>query len=185
MTNETDTTTAAAIATRSAVSRRARHRRDVIHDDRRLVLADVENLLGCEPRHANSALFELAIEALLDRIGYRVGVDQLVIGAGPLSAVKVFGVRVPHRLVVRRGPSGADRALVDAIADHCHVAARYDEVVVASGDHEFTSTVAGCSAHGLRTTVVGRGGSISRELAGVADEVVEVPSAQHLVGLAA
>lgn len=171
-------------ATETTVRRRIRRRSAVAHDDRRIVLADVENLLGCAPRDADAALFEAAIEALLNRIGYRTGVDQLVIGAGPKAAAKVFGVRAPHRLVVRDGESGADRALVDIVADHDHVASRYDEVVVASGDREFLETLVQCSARGVRTTVVSRADALCGSLRVVADEVVEVVSARQLLGLA-
>ncbi|MFV0634765.1 NYN domain-containing protein [Demequina sp.] len=170
--------------TATATPRRVRSRRAMRHDGRRLILIDVENLLGCEPRDADAALFEVAIEGVLARVAFRAGTDQVVIGACPQSAVKVFGVRAPHRLVVREGASGADRALVAAAADHDHTAARFDEVVIASGDREFLETAVQLRARGVRTTVASRADALNGSVRIVADEVVALDSARELGGLA-
>ena len=53
------------------------------------------------------------------------------------------------QLVVGDGPSGADRALIDAV-DTNHVASRFDSVIIASGDHIFASLAKDLRVRGLQ-----------------------------------
>lgn len=151
---------------------------------RRLILIDVENLLGCAPHVADSALFSIAVESMLERLHFDAMHDLVTVGVG-LKAVRfAFGLRVPHRLVVKDGRDGADRALVEAAADHDFIAQRFDEVVIGSGDHEFIETVVQMKARRVRVTVAARDEGLNCTLAHIADDVTYVASARDLVGVA-
>ncbi|WP_062073638.1 NYN domain-containing protein [Demequina sediminicola] len=157
---------------------------DTFRPSRRLFLVDVENLLGCEPAEANAALFAIAVESFLERMHFAPQRDLVIVGVGDKAVGNVFGLAVPHRLVVKAGESGADRALVEATADADFIAARFDEIVVGSGDHEFVRTVINMKARGVHTTVASRDEGLNCTLRTIADDVVYLASAKELLGVA-
>jgi hypothetical protein len=75
------------------------------------------------------------------------------------------------RVLVGHGPDGADRALLEAASPE-DIAARFDNVIVASGDGVFTQLVALLRLRGLEVTVVARRESLSRRLGRVASRVL-------------
>ena len=63
--------------------------------------------------------------------------DHVIIGTNPNLGVVANACWPSARLVVRGGPDGADIALLGEVKDDCWVAARYDRIVVGSGDSVF------------------------------------------------
>ncbi|WP_394276419.1 NYN domain-containing protein [Luteococcus sp.] len=83
------------------------------------------------------------------------GGDHVVIGVSHVGVLNSWlgweGTR--PRIVAKSGPDGADLALLEVLATE-QVAARYDEVVLASGDGIFTEAVTALQAAGTVVTVV-------------------------------
>jgi hypothetical protein len=100
------------------------------------VLVDHENLCGgpdASPLVASAVWQALKDVCALDRD------SQVVIGLSGFAAAH-WMTSLPLRqvrLVIGDGRDGADRALLDSI-DRGHVARRFSNVVIASGDHIFT-----------------------------------------------
>lgn len=78
------------------------------------------------------------------------------------------------RLVAGRGRDGADRAL-GSVLEEAHVRARFDTVIVGSGDGYFASHVDKLRRAGLHTIVVARHRCIAGALRRAAHRVVELP----------
>jgi hypothetical protein len=126
---------------------------------RTLHLVDVENLLG-DPCSSAAAVGEVL--ARYRRRHLRSG-DQVVIAANPHLGVKAK-LAWPEALVRwRRGPDGADKALL-AEAEPADIARRFDRLVVASGDHIFEPLLKEVRALGVAVLVVHRPGSLSKHL---------------------
>lgn len=128
-----------------------------------LHLIDIENLHGACPRGTiNVGRAKALLERYDSMVPIAVG-DHLIVGCNPGIGVEVGLAIGGGRLVVRGGPDGADRALIDSI-DLDHVARRYRRVVVGSGDHIFVPTVLGLLARSVPVEVVGRPGGTSAAL---------------------
>ena len=70
---------------------------------RRLIAADIENLLGTNPALATAASWDAAFESLTGALGYNPTRDYLVVAVDPSWAFEVRA-RAPHaRLLVRPG----------------------------------------------------------------------------------
>lgn len=128
---------------------------------RALHLVDVENLLGGPNFDRRQAAWGRAayLATAPDAI-----VNQLVIASSHRSAPAAW-FAWPHstRRLVRSGADGADLALLDLLATE-HVDARYDHVVIGSGDGIFALAAAQVQARGCGVTVVTRRESLSKEL---------------------
>jgi hypothetical protein len=139
---------------RSADRRRAAQRRHPSgRTSRAVVLVDIENLLGDDPRAATSEGIRATLEELVERA--RIGTGDLVYvtcnpALAPLVAEHIGG----WHLEVRGGRDGADLALLDQVADHAWLLRSADRLVVASGDGAFTDLVQRCNHDGLPTVVV-------------------------------
>ena len=97
--------------------------------------------------------------------------DHIVVGTGP-SLLLSAGLVFPRaRLVLGRGVDGADIALLRASRNTTHLAARYDRVVLCSGDGIFSSRVAEMVSAGLEVGVVARPGTLASRLSRVASWV--------------
>jgi hypothetical protein len=127
---------------------------------RTLHLIDVENLAG--GRAAGPKAVAPALAAYRRTIDVATD-DHVVLGSGPLLAVAAGRAWPGGRLVVGRGVDGADRALLRA-ADPTFLAARFDRIVVASGDHAFAGLVGELRARGVAVVVVSRPGALSADL---------------------
>lgn len=131
---------------------------------RTLHLVDLENLAGgssASPGDVEEAL------SSYERIAPFGVHDHRVVACGK-GLVFPVGDRWPGALVrYARGVDGADRLLL-AAADPVDVAARFDRVVVASGDHFFADLVVELDGRGVGVCVVSRRRSLSRRLAGAA-----------------
>jgi hypothetical protein len=75
------------------------------------------------------------------------------------------------QLVIGRGVDGADRALLAMVADPRWVAARFDRVVLGSGDGIFVSALASLRNLGVATGIVAPENNISWALRRQADFV--------------
>lgn len=110
----------------------------------------------------------LEVIDLEDRYRARVEVadgDLVVIASSHHAAPATWFGWSPTRRLVRSGPSGADRALVDVIYRE-GVEDRFGSVVIGSGDRIFATPAAWLQARGLDVSVVARRPrSISKQLA--------------------
>src|SRR5689334_7230896 len=101
---------------------------------RSLWLVDLENLSGGSD--TSEARIAEAWQTLAAAIARRPG-DQVVVGSGPeYAAMAWFLLPAGIKLVVREGRHGGERALLD-VFDVDHAAARFERLVIASGDHAF------------------------------------------------
>jgi hypothetical protein len=135
---------------------------------RTLHLVDIENLAGTGlPAEREVAVIRLAYAA-------RVGIgemDQVIIGCNH-KALPSAGFGWPEaRYLVRSGPNGADNELLGVISGE-NVAARFDHVVIASGDGAFTSAAAALRSTGPKVTVVSRRIGLARTLRLAAQNVI-------------
>jgi hypothetical protein len=135
---------------------------------RALHVVDIENLAGAAiPTLAMVAEVQVRYLNLL-----RLGVEDQVVLAASHRGLLNAGLGWPHaRYRVRSGQDGADLELIDVL-EHENVAARFDHVVIGSGDGGFSPVAAGLAALGLRITVVSRRKSLSAGLARVAGDVI-------------
>lgn len=147
---------------------------------RRLIVVDVENVVGgpCD----TAAKVEWARRRVLDVLRPDLG-DQVVLavdgGALEHAAFAWPGARV----LSGRGESGADRRLLEVLADE--VVGRFHHVVLVSGDGIFTDAAAELAVQGIAVTVVSHECSLSAQLRLSATSVVllseigTTPSAAH------
>src|SRR5699024_1946884 len=90
---------------------------------------------------------------------------QVVFAAGPSTAQGAWqGRRGAARRWLRKGPAGADLALLEVIEDLQWVADRFKRVVIASGDHIFAHAVAALKAVGVEVTVIAPPVGLSKQL---------------------
>lgn len=85
--------------------------------------------------------------------------DQVVIGCSHVSLLSAMVGWPGAHFVVRSGPDGADRALLEVLDDD--IAGRFAGLVLVSGDHIFAPAIARTS---MRTTVVSHRASLSARL---------------------
>jgi hypothetical protein len=148
---------------------------------RRLVAMDIENINGGAVN--TKPLADVAWLEVADAIGLCDG-EQVVIGVGPSSLLAAGLSRPNARLVMGRGLDGADHALIEVLRDE-RVAARFDEIVIASGDGIFTEVAASLALEGVKVTVVARDGSLSKRLQMAASNIITLPDHAPLLGKAA
>lgn len=135
---------------------------------RALHLVDVENLVGSgSPTNHDVARCVTAYR----RLRVLRDDDLIVVACNPAIGVSVGLSWRSARLLVRRGTSGADLALVD-VALRERVDSRFDQVVVASGDGLFVDAVGYLQRRGVSVTVVAPLESLSRRLRMAANRVV-------------
>lgn len=134
---------------------------------RSLHLVDLDNLIGGP---WNPELVPESMERYLTAASFRVG-DHLVVAAEVTLAVTAcFQMPPGTRFLVGRGPDGADRRLVGAATPE-HIAARYERLVIGSGDHRFTDVALAVRRLGTAVTAIALQGSLSLELGFAADRV--------------
>ncbi|HTX26947.1 MAG TPA: hypothetical protein VME19_08030 [Streptosporangiaceae bacterium] len=131
------------------------------YPSRGLHLIDVENLLGTAVPDPVEVRCLRARYLVLAGVG---GLDQVVIASSHL-ALKNTGDWWPRaRYLVRSGPDGADRELLD-VMDREHVAERFCRVTIASGDGAFARGAADLVTAGCQVIVVSRRAGLSARLA--------------------
>ncbi|MDQ4489819.1 NYN domain-containing protein [Sinomonas sp. ASV486] len=143
---------------------------------RTLYVVDLENMAcTCEPSAGDVARIRTRIHAAVEP-GHG---DHTVIAVSHHNApAAYFGWTGSAQRLARSGKDGADTALLEVIEDILWVAAHYDQVVLASGDHAFAYAVAALKAAGIRVVVISpdRGFSEQMRLAAGRDLVRLGPS---------
>ncbi len=138
---------------------------------RRLVLVDIENVVGGAVTDVSAAVWAKA--RVEEVIGSTDG-DQVVIGVSHIGLLAT-GVGWPRRrYVLGSGPDGADRALLNVMDED--LADRFEEVVVVSGDGIFAQAVGALAGAGVTVTVVAHPDGLSRRLRLAAVHVRRMPS---------
>lgn len=138
---------------------------------RRIVLVDIENLLGGACRGREQVTWA---KSMLTATLSLQPPDHVVVGMSHIGLIPV-GCNWPRiRYVVRSGPDGADLALLEVLGED--IGSRFDELVIASGDGIFAEMVANLQAAGVRTTVLARPGTLARSLRLAASQVILTPS---------
>ena len=147
----------------------------MIHIERTIVITDLENACG------GSHMVSKSHKAVRRAIDCLLGVSPhfLIYSTGPKAMWECPEIWFTWngsgaRFVQGRGLDGADNALIDVIRNE-PVASRSSQLVLVSGDHAFAGPVAELRAKGIRTTVVSRPGSLSKELASQADQICWLP----------
>lgn len=131
---------------------------------RSLILVDHQNL--CGGPSASDAVVGTLWDALVHTLAVKPN-DDVVVALSGYAAAKYLTLlpltRV--RLLIGDGPHGAARVLTDFV-DAAHVAARYDNVVIASGNHTFSDLARELRAHDVRLyNLTSSLSSASRDLA--------------------
>ena len=137
---------------------------------RRLVLVDIENMVGGAVQDSESVIWaKQQFDSLVD---LRPG-DHVVVGTSHIGLLET-GCNWPHaRYVVGSGPDGADLALLEVLEEN--VADRYGEVVIVSGDGIFTQKVADLTSRGLRVTVIAHPDGLAARLRLAAQQTTYLP----------
>jgi hypothetical protein len=128
---------------------------------RALHLVEREYLLG-GPRNDATAIHD-AIARYKSAASVRPG-DHVLLAVNRSLAFEAGHAWSAARLLTGSGPDGADRALLTAVADLEWVVARFDRVIVGSGDGIFVSLAEAVRALGIAVGVVAPEHGLSRHL---------------------
>lgn len=118
-------------------------------------MLDPENLAG------GSRLYGVARRLYEAKVPFGPS-DHVLVGCDVTQAFAVHDA-FPGQLTVGKGPDGADRALVTTIDQAC-LEARFDRLVIGSGDHAFAEIALVARACGLEVGALSLRRSISSEL---------------------
>ena len=137
---------------------------------RRLVLVDIENMIGGAVRDSDSVVWaKQQFDYLVD---LRPG-DHVVVGTSHIGLLET-ACNWPHaRYVMRSGRDGADLALLEVLDED--VAARFGQVVIVSGDGIFTQNLAHLSIQGLPVFVFSHPVGLSARLRLAARGITYLP----------
>lgn len=128
---------------------------------RALHLVDLENLM-CGPCQPVGVLRNAV--ALYRELAPVHREDHVIIAVNPALALEAGLAWPAAQLRIGRGPHGADHELLAAIDDRAWVAARFDRIIVGSGDGIFSAALKDLRQLGIATGVVAPGSSLSRDL---------------------
>lgn len=139
---------------------------------RSLHLVDLDNLVS-GPK--NRADVPRAIDRYIEAARFEAG-DHLVVAAdASLATTAFFQMPAGSRLLIGRGPDGADNRLLEAAVPE-YVATHYERLVICSGDHCFAQLARSARRLGVTVMAVAPQGSMSVELGRVSDHVRLLPS---------
>jgi hypothetical protein len=127
---------------------------------RRLVVVEIESIAGGAVR--TNALASWARKLVEEAIALRPD-EQVIIGARHASVLAAGTRWAGARLVTARDQDGVQRGLLQILQDE-HIAGRFDELVLASGNGIFTEAIAKLGAQGVKVTVVAWPESLSKHL---------------------
>lgn len=133
------------------------------HDkpSRRLFVVDIENAVDTGAIDAEACKL---VKSRVERIYKPTTNDLTVIGVSHSNNVFPAHSWDGARVVLKHGHDGADLALERVLAKE-NVEARFDEVVIVSGDGMFANQAARLRSLGVRVTVDARARQLSRVLA--------------------
>ena len=155
-----------------SVPRRKIRRGPWVPAGRALHLIDIENLMG-GPLQGLEAL-GAASDAYRELVG--VGPqDHVVVACNQALALSAKFEWEKSRVLIGHGPDGADMALLRQLQSLEWVAARYDRVVVGSGDGIFAEVVGGLAEFGIPVGVASRPRALAFLLARAATFVIYLP----------
>jgi hypothetical protein len=135
---------------------------------RTLHLVDIENLTG------TGLPAEWEVATIRQAYAWRVGIgemDQVIIGCNHNALPSAWFGWPGARCLVRSGPDGADIELLGVISAE-DVAARFNHVVIGSGDGAFTGAAAALGSACRKVTVVSRRTALARTLRLAAQNVI-------------
>lgn len=172
--NPSGTSVAMGSTTRSRAHRRAerRARRTCrwVPVGRRLVVVDIENVIGGS--QADSAMVATALRFVDDVVG-RTGVDVRYVACG-VDLLTTANDVLPGGTLLGRGIDGADKRLLELL-DPAAVVGRYDAVALVSGDGKaFADAVEALRVAGVPTDLYGRAGHTSNRLRRAARSVTQL-----------
>ena len=128
---------------------------------RSLHLVDIENLVGNPRAEAGAVL--ATFDRYLRAARWTAG-DHVIVAANPgLMGKVIFDLPVPANVHCAPGRDGADGKLLDAVAPRT-ICARYDRLVIGSGDAIFFPRARDVRAAGLAVEVIARPDGCSRRL---------------------
>lgn len=143
---------------------------------RRLILIDIENLVGTPT--PSSLEVELVMGALADLVpGFNEA--QRVVACSHRAARTVAFACKTERQRWCSGPDGADLALLDILETE-DVDERFEYVTICSGDGIFAQSVARLAENGVYTTVVALKGHLAARLELAACQVAYLQPAPAL-----
>ncbi len=145
---------------------------------RRLHLIDIQNILGERHSIATDEEVQSTVERWLTHVGHREG-DHVVIACNPAIGLAAGLAIGGGQLLVRHGPDGADLALLDW-APIEHIADRFGQVVIGSGDRIFTMFARALRLRGVEVRACTREGSMSRVLRSAIESPVTCRSVEDL-----
>lgn len=138
---------------------------------------DIENLAG------NGRLLSQDVVGVRDRFQQAVAPDEMdlfTVGCDSSNAFHVRSAFPGARLVVGRGPDGADLALIEAMQEDMQSGAWSTQVLLGSGDHIFAPILAAMAGEGAITRVVGIEGHTSHRLKLAAHHTTLLPELKAL-----
>jgi hypothetical protein len=142
-----------------------------------LHLIDLDNLVGGP---WNDDLVDAALDELLEAANHSDG-DHVVVGAeAALAKTAFFRLPVSARMLVGRGPDGADKALVEHLSPE-HIERRYERLVIASGDGRFADLAEQVQSKRSMVEVYARPRTISQRLKSVT-RWIELAGLAELIG---
>lgn len=121
-------------------------------EGRRLVLVDIENVVGGALRTAAAAAWSQRVVA--SALSLAPG-EHVIVGVSSVDGLFHAKRSWPQaRIVVELGCDGADRALLDVLCNE-RVADRFDRVSIVSGDGTFAEEAARLGQKGVAVTAAG------------------------------
>jgi hypothetical protein len=144
---------------------------------RKFVACDLENLVG-GPLTADMGDLAAEVYSRFEAAACTRPGDLVVIATHPGAAFVAHRVAPFARLVTRRGPDGADRRLIEELADLDRLSERFDQVVIGSGDGIFVEPVQALVGAGIETVVVGREASMAKRLQVAAHRCIAITSVE-------
>lgn len=145
---------------------------------RRLVLVDIENVVGGAVHSAEEAHW--ARQEVESMIGVQE-LDQVIVGTSHIGLFSAHSAWPNSRLVVRSGENGADLALLEVMESE-NIHQRFEELVLISGDGIFTEEVSRLGGLGVQVTVVGHNEGVSKRLSMAASETLNFTSVIAQIG---
>ncbi|KUG56312.1 hypothetical protein AVL61_16840 [Kocuria rosea subsp. polaris] len=131
--------------------------------ERTLFVVDIENMVGTSAP-LTPAQVGRAQARINAAVRFEAG-DHTVIASNKVNAAAVcFTWSGPTSRRIRSGKDGADEALLEELRDPAWVAAHYDHVVIASGDHAFANAVTAIRIAGCSVTVIAPDVGLSKRM---------------------
>ncbi|RNE48177.1 NYN domain-containing protein [Corynebacterium alimapuense] len=137
---------------------------------RKIILIDIENFNGGPIATPGQAHW---CRRMLDNWISSTTEDLIVLAADITTVTNVHAGWQRHRILPGHGENGADFRLLEVMDED--LAARFDEVVLVSGDRIFAEKISWLNGQGLTTTVYSHPDALSKRLRFAANTVITTP----------